>query len=1575
MSKLTPEELGLKITTEGFRKAQADIIQTTKEIAEYQDKLKKLRYDQERMKSANKEGTVAYRKKTAEITKTKKAIKDLTDTLKQQEAGLGLTGMSYNQLKKRAGELTKELYNMSRAANPDQWKETSERLKLYQDQMAKMQQGIKMTNAAFKNQKPTLWTNLKQLIPIASITAIGAKLTSVANQAIQTFTRLDDKMADVQKTTQMSKAEVKALDAELMKINTRTSREDLLDLARVAGKLGVAKNEVAGFVRAADQIRVALTEDLGGDVEESIRKIGKLADIFHIKDTLGLEKSLLSIGSAINSLGAASTANEENIVDFTNRTAGIAPQAKVSIQNVMGLGAAIDILGQSAEVGGTTYSQVMTGMFKKTEQYAKVAGMSVKEFTELLNRDANEAFIKFLEGANSGGDMSGMTKKLAALKLEGTRSTQVLGALAGNVDLLRNQQALSNAEFAKATSLQEEANTKNASAQALIEKRQKAIDQVIASLGEKLMPLWSETLGLTAGFMSILKALIGTLIKYRGVIIAVSTVTATLIAIKKLQHFYSRANRVAILEEVIAIKTGTLATAKATTGTYALAAAKALVTLQFRAAAVAAKAFFLSLGPIGWAITAATALVGVLMAVKAATKEVSGVAADLALSLAQERATYEDLKKAVMENTEGSAARAEAIRLINERYKEYLPYMLTDKMTNEEIALALGKVNQKMEESIQVRIKAQEMERIQKEQYDAEKEALTDLMSEYEAHGSRTAEQSALAQKQFAELIIKLRETGDKSAYAEGIAKVFGKTLQELQGVTQGARGGLQTYARLWGAIDSTFDDVTSTAKKTGSAIEFLNALINVGAPKKTDNYTTWSLGQLNTELSTLNTKLGLKNALTKDERKSEEKRRGLIQEQIALRQREIEVANTYAGVLERLNAEKKKLEGDLDATDGSNKTEIARIQALIAAKQKEIDLYSNKKTTGNSEAKWSLSSDEAYLKAKDELRDRQMKGDIATEEEYSRQLLALEIKTLEDRIALNKEKDADRAKLKSELAEKQYQQTKNEQARTEKLLAAGRTPYEAEVVDYEKRLKELGLFGIDREQMTEDQQCALLKLEKDHRDKLYNLWLNSLSKQEAKRKENNDAELRELRTKQNNELVAATTLEQKKGIMRRWFSDTDLKRVTTKEQAQKIITAKYQEEEQQMLKKHLEQTIATYNLLLSGAINPLFALSLTPEMRAKMEEELKKLEESLSKVKREMSEGDTTTDTDKTKGKSNIDILGFSEDQWEDFFKKSESVSDSIGKWNMALQAVGNTFGMISDMMTAAENREFKKYEQTANRKKKVLDRQLKSGTISQERYNEAVQRIDSETDAKREEMERKQAKRQKELALFQALTNTAVGITAALTSLPPNIPLSIVVGAIGAVQAATILATPLPGFEQGGLIGVEREQDGKRFNAEFAPRKRGYVHRPTVIETGSGQPVLTGEAGTEYVVPNDMLRIPQIASMVGMIESARLRGTFRPVNIQAAQAASGAISGRANGGYVGDNPPGAAMIAGGQVSASSASDNGVLWELKEVVGKLSRQLEKPIPTYISYLGRDGIATIQKKLEQQQRRAGIGGK
>lgn len=1461
----------------------------------------RLEQKQRKLEAAGKSGSQAWQKNKAAIESNNAAMQMARERLEQLRKGLDLTNMSIRDLQREQGRLTQLMRN----ATPG-----TENFAKYSIQLEKVKARIAELNGKAKSTGLSLGKLADGLNRYVGVITAGfatfALLVTGARAAGNAYAQLDDKVADVMKTTGLAEEVVYDMNESLSKVDTRTAQLELLGLAQQAGKLGIsARRDVEDFVLAADKIGVALGEDLG-DKEEAIRQIGKIVDLFKVKEEFGMGDGMLKVGSVINALGAASTANEGYIVDFTKRLGGIAVPAKMSVTQVAGLGATLDALGQASEASSTAVSKVLTGMFRKTSEYAKVAGMDVKAFKNLMTEDMNEAFIKVLEGMQGGG-LDRVVAMLGDLGENGARVTTSLGTLASNTQKLREQQALANDEFAKGTSVLNEYETKNNSAQAQLEKAQKSFQQRLVELGKSLQPVMTYT---TTGFSMVVKGLTAAIKgfkEYKDIIVAATAIVVGYITVKKLLLFYSAQNRIAMLREVVTIKSATAAT-------QLLAAAKLLLAGQVRAAAIAFKAFWVSIGPVGWLVTAVSAAVTAMALFGNKTREAAGAIADMVMQLGQERDTYDDLQKALYASTEGSQARADVIKLINERYGEYLDNLLTEKSSTEDIATALEEASRKMEENIKVKIRSQELERIRQEQFDAEKQALQELMDKYKEKGNKTVEQQKLAAQQFEGLIRNLKETGDNVGFVRNAMRLLGRSEQEFIDATNGRGKAAGDYRTLWGVLQ----DIVTASKNATSALSILDAMAG-GVAKQANEI---PLEQLQARLDEINDRLS-DNGIGEVERKRLEGMKGSLENQI----KAIEDAR------EKLNKNSLTTTNNNNDDDGTD---------------------------------WSLDSDEAFMGKKIALKRKLWQGEIATEAEYNRQLLALEIEALQARLDANIEDGEKRSKLQMDLLDRQYQQTKNEQARTEKLLAAARTPYESEVADYEKRLKELGLFGIEREQMTEDQQRALLKLENEHRDKLYNLWLNGLSKQEAKRKEKNDAELRELRTKQNNELAAATTLEQKKAILRRWFSDADLQRVSTNEQAQKIITAKYQEEEQQMLKKHLEDTIATYNLLLSGAINPLFALGLTPEMRAKMQAELDKLQEELSKVNLNISQGDATADTDITKGKSNIDILGFSEDQWASFFGKSDKVMESIDKWNMALQAVGNTFGMISDMMTAAENKEFRKYEQTANRKKKVLEQRLKSGTISQERYNDAVRSIDEETDAKREEMERKQAKRQKELAIFQAITNTAIGITAALTSIPPNPAMAWVVGAIGALQLATILATPLPGFEEGGLIGVEREQDGKRYRAGYDPNRRGVISRPTV---------LVGENGTEYVVPAEGYENPTIRPVLDVMERARRSGTIREINLPAALAASGVIPGRAVGGYVGGTAPVSEPTVSSAANAVTGYDDGVLRELKEVVGKLSRQLEKPIPTYISYLGRDGIATIQKKLEQQQRRAGIGGK
>ena len=96
--------------------------------------------------------------------------------------------------------------------------------------------------------------------------AAGAysRVTGAMREYVEEAAAMDDAMADVMKTTGLTHEEVERLNEGLKGLKTRTSREELNRLASEAGKLGITGVEsVESFVAAADQIGVALGEDLG----------------------------------------------------------------------------------------------------------------------------------------------------------------------------------------------------------------------------------------------------------------------------------------------------------------------------------------------------------------------------------------------------------------------------------------------------------------------------------------------------------------------------------------------------------------------------------------------------------------------------------------------------------------------------------------------------------------------------------------------------------------------------------------------------------------------------------------------------------------------------------------------------------------------------------------------------------------------------------------------------------------------------------------------------------------------------------------------------------------------------------------------------------------------------------------------------------------------------------------------------------------------------------------------------------------------------------------------------------------
>lgn len=463
--KLRDEDLRLNIIVNGDQ-GRKEMIELAGSIQKTKQEVKLLQEENKKLRKSGQLNSEQYRNNET-------AIKSLNSTLDTQRAKLAQLNSSIKLVDKTWAELGFEAKRVKRLL--DQSVPGSEQWKRYDSELAK----VKRRMAEVRDQSDQSGSALNRMtsgigkfvgraaVVMGGVTAGFAALM----QGVNILSALDDQLSSVQKTTGMTRAEVGRLSEALKSIDTRTTQEDLLNLARVAGKLGITgEQEVMQFVRAADQINVALSEDLGG-TEEAVNSLGKLVDIFKLKDEFGLEDALLKTGSAINELGNAGTANEGYLVDFTQRMAGIAPAANISIQDILALAATMDELGQPVESSATAIGQFIVGLGKDIPKMAGVAGMSVKEFSNLLQTDGNAALIAVLRNLKSTGKgVEGLAKSMGMVGEDGARAVTALGTLSNNLELLTARQALSNEQFAIGNSLTKEANIQNNNLAANLEK-------------------------------------------------------------------------------------------------------------------------------------------------------------------------------------------------------------------------------------------------------------------------------------------------------------------------------------------------------------------------------------------------------------------------------------------------------------------------------------------------------------------------------------------------------------------------------------------------------------------------------------------------------------------------------------------------------------------------------------------------------------------------------------------------------------------------------------------------------------------------------------------------------------------------------------------------------------------------------------------------------------------------------------------------------------------------------------------------------------------------------------------------
>ena len=291
-----------------------------KQLDELEKKVEDLRKKKEAAAKAGDWPTFNNAKKQLDMVN--KEINSLQSSAQKIDKVLGnMSVAGIKELQSTIKAINKELESGSVKRGSEEWNFLNEQLKKCKNELrnirneSKDQESVWQRFFRFLN---TNWGAFTQIV--ATVTGLSVTI----RKAVKDFAEMEEAMADTRKYTGLTDVAVRELNDELKKMDTRTSREELNELAGAAGRLGkTSKQDILDFVEAGNMIKVALGDDLG---EGAIDKVGKLAMAFGEDEKMGLRGAMLATGSAVNELAQNSSAQAGYLVDFTARVAGFGKQ-------------------------------------------------------------------------------------------------------------------------------------------------------------------------------------------------------------------------------------------------------------------------------------------------------------------------------------------------------------------------------------------------------------------------------------------------------------------------------------------------------------------------------------------------------------------------------------------------------------------------------------------------------------------------------------------------------------------------------------------------------------------------------------------------------------------------------------------------------------------------------------------------------------------------------------------------------------------------------------------------------------------------------------------------------------------------------------------------------------------------------------------------------------------------------------------------------------------------------------------------------------------------------------------------
>ena len=472
----------IKNVTSQMKLYDDSVAKNTTKLNENKKKLEEIKKQKNDVNNQYKEAIKTYGKESEEATVLKSKLEQLNAEYKEADNRVNNNIKAINNHTKEANKAEAELTKLRGELNK------------VNEAIAENSNGFIQASKQFEKAGNKLKSMGGTISDVGgNLMMLSAPIVALSGYAVKAQIDFESAFTGVRKTvdgTEKQFAELRESILEMSK-SMPESASSIAGVAEAAGQLGIEVDNIDGFTKAM----VMLGDSTNMSSEQASTSLARLANITGMS-----QKDFDRLGSVIVALGNNLATTESEITEMGLRLAGAGSQVGLTEAQILSFAGALSSVGIEAEAGGSSLSKVMIEIQlavekggKSLNNFAKVAGMSSKEFQKAFKQDAAGAIIAFIKGL-SECESKGVSaiKVLDDMGIKEVRLRDTLLRASGASDLFTKSIALGNTAWSENTALTKEAETRYATTAIKIEMLKNRFFDLGLQLGEELMPYVTE---------------------------------------------------------------------------------------------------------------------------------------------------------------------------------------------------------------------------------------------------------------------------------------------------------------------------------------------------------------------------------------------------------------------------------------------------------------------------------------------------------------------------------------------------------------------------------------------------------------------------------------------------------------------------------------------------------------------------------------------------------------------------------------------------------------------------------------------------------------------------------------------------------------------------------------------------------------------------------------------------------------------------------------------------------------------------------------------------------------------------